>query len=56
MQVGSVSVLIFLILIGVNFLLGDNGSKWIIIISVILFRGAFLVHLAQFIGFICRKL
>lgn len=43
MQVGSVSVsvLIFLILIGVNFLLGDNGSKWIIIISVILFRGTF---------------
>lgn len=32
---------LFLILIGVNFLLGDHGSKWMIIISVVLLRGAF---------------
>ena len=32
---------LFLILIGVNFLLADHGSKWMIIISVVLLRGAF---------------
>jgi hypothetical protein len=41
MQLGSILIFIFLVVIGLNFIRGEDRNDWVIVVTVVLFRGVF---------------